>query len=351
MPQDTIQLTAYLYQLQLAISSFCGVGYGRIGNVYLVEDPSTGNPVIQFDVLPGPGMSTTDVVLMISNEVNKGTFKLTDKNGYTYNVNCPLPMYPMYPWTDYGPCPKLPCKNNGRCMVAITGHYFCECPAGWTGELCDKRVEPVGPAQQKDNLWLLWLLIVPLALLGLLLLLCCFCCCHRCCWWGAAAPQQKVQIIEEDIYQDVPACSERGTVRSCRSACSGRPSIYAIDPVSSPMCVNDAGSTYYSALGRPFAVAFSDNTFSAVGYASNDMGIYNSSGKKMLAPSSCCGDGEIEVIMNGAGRRGSRCGSMYSDAGSGYHSAMGNRYAVAYNDRSFNTYSSMPRVGSIRHYN
>jgi hypothetical protein len=229
--------------------------------------------------------------------------------------------------------------------VAVTCHYYCECPEGWTGRYCE--VKP-GVKKNEDNLWLLWLLITPLAILALLLLLCCFCCWHRCCCWGAAAaaPQQKVQIIEEDIYDD--ACSRGGTVRSCRSACS-RPSIYAVQPSCGPQSINDAGSTYYHALGRPFAVAFSDNTFSAVGYASNDMGIYNSCGKRVLPAASCCGEDEIEVIMNKP-RRGSFCGSAIS-GGSGYHSALGNRYATAYNDRAFNTYSSIPRHGSVRYYN
>lgn len=346
LPDDPISMQNYLNHLQKAIASAAGVTEDRIKNIYLVRDPETGYTVTQFDVVPGPGMITTDIVNKINDDVNNRTFKVTDKYSFTFDCLCTLPVKPNpCPWTEYGPCNKQPCQNGGKCNVAVTCHYFCECPDGWTGQYCDQRPEL---KKKKDNLWLLWLLITPLAVLALLALLCCFCCWHRCCFWGAAAaPQQKVQIIEEDIYQDV--CSQAGTVRSCRSACS-RPSIYAVNPSCGPQSYNDAGSTYYHALGRPFAVAFSDNTFSAVGYATNDMGIYNSCGKRVLAPASCCGEDEIEVIMNKP-RRGSRCGSVISETASGYHSALGNRYAVAYNDRAFNAYSSMPRVGSIRHYN
>ena len=346
LPQDPISYQDYINHLKMAISSTCGVGPDRIQGLELVADPPSGNTLIQFDVLPGPGLSTDALVLQMQDQVSTGQFKVTDKYGNVFTVQCSLPIYPMCPWTDYGPCPREVCQHGGKCRVAVSCQYFCECPSGWFGKFCEKGAEPV---KKKDNLWLLWLLIVPLVLLGLLALLCCFCCWHRCCCWGASAGPRKVQIIEEDIYQDVPACSQHGSIRSCRSMHSARPSsIYAVNP---PQMASDAGSTYYHALGRPFAVAFSDNTFSAIGYATNDMGIYNSSGRKMLPAASCCGDDEIEVIMNNPGRRGSCCGSMISETGSGYHSALGNRYAVAYNDRAFNTYSSMPRMGSIRHYN
>lgn len=338
---DPITKSVYMKNLQQQIAKFWMADSSRMQNFYLVED-NQGKILIQFDVIPGPGMPTDEMILKLKAAVANGQFSIKDMNGNT--LECATCMAPMCPWTDNGECSDKKCMNGGICRVAATCIYFCECKNGWEGRYCDKMV---GPVKQKENLWLLWLLILPLALLALLLLLCCLCCMHRQCCVAGAAPRQKVEIIEEDIYQDVPACGG-GSVRSCRSACS-RPSIYAVNP--NPMCgANDAGSTYYSALGRPFAVAFSDNTFSAVGYASNDQGIYNSCGKKILPAASCCGDDEIEVIMNKP-RRGSCCGSVYSEAGSGYHSAMGNRYAVAYNDRSFNTYSSMPRTCSIRHYN
>jgi len=143
-----------------------------------------------------------------------------------------------------------------------------------------------------------------------------------------AAPQ-KVQVIEEDVYQDMP--NDTGTIRSIRSIRSAPP-IYT---VSSPM-MNDPGSTYYSAVGRPFAVAFNDNTFNSIGYATSDLGMYSTTGKRIIPQ--LAGDDEI-VIINGGG----------SDVGGGYYS--GNKYAVAYNDRTFNDYSSQPRFGSIRYYN
>jgi len=54
------------------------------------------------------------------------------------------------------------------------------------------------------------------------------------------------------------------------------------------------------------------------------------------------------VIMGG-GRGGG--GSVYSDAGTTYHDAMGNKYAIAFNDRTFNTYSSAPRNDRTRFFN
>jgi len=148
------------------------------------------------------------------------------------------------------------------------------------------------------------------------------------------APPTKVQVIEEDVYQDMP--NDCGTIRSVRSIRSAPP-IYTVS--SAPqMMMNDPGSTYYSAVvGRPFAVAFNDNTFSAVGYATSDMGLYNTVGKRYLP----CDD-EIQIVGGGGT-------PLYLDSGSGYHS--GNKYVVAYNDKTFNSYSSMPRCASIRSYN
>lgn len=147
-----------------------------------------------------------------------------------------------------------------------------------------------------------------------------------------------IEVIEEDVYNDVDTRSIRSmkSIHSCRSGAS-QP-VFAVS--GGPMSVNDAGSTYYAALGRPFAVAFNDNTFSAVGYATNDSGLYNRTGQRSL-----CGDEEIQVVMNGRGS----CGSVYSDCG--YHSGSTNKYAMRYNDRTFNTYSSMPRYDRIHHYN
>jgi len=156
-----------------------------------------------------------------------------------------------------------------------------------------------------------------------------------------------VEMIEEDVYQDMDTRSLRSvksyhsgrSVRSCHS-CAPEPQPICAISGGGPMSVNDAGSTYYAALGRPFAVAFNDNTFSAVGYATNDAGLYNRTGRKSL-----CGDEEIQVVMNGRGS----CGSVYSDCG--YHSGASNKYAMRYNDRTFNDYSSMPRYDRIHHYN
>jgi hypothetical protein len=256
-------------------------------------------------------------------------------------VNCDMPIYPMYTWTDYGPCPYERCMNGGICRVAVTGKYYCQCPPDWSGDRCE--LKPPASSTSTSNNNLLWLLLIPAAIAALLLLLCCVYCWRRCCC--VAAPPPKVEVIDEDVYQDVEM--DNRSIHSCRSVRSARsqPPIYTVAP---PMMMNDPGSTYYHALGRPFAVAFNDNTFSAVGYATNDAGIYNSTGKKFLP--SLCGDEEIQVIMNGNGG-GSCCGSVYSDAGSAYHNGMGNKYAVAYNDRTFNTYSSMPRCDRTRHYN
>jgi len=231
--------------------------------------------------------------------------------------------------------------NGGRCNVKVTGHYYCQCPPQWSGDFCDKQAT----AESKTNNNLLWLLLIPAAVALLLLLLCCLLCWSRqcCCFGGAGGRGKVVEVIEEDVYQDMDSRSLRSvrSMHSCRSAhscASQAPPIYAISP--GPMSVNDAGSTYYSALGRPFAVAFNDNTFSAIGYATNDAGVYNATGRRSL-----CGDEEIQVVMNGRGS----CGSVYSDCG--YQSGAGNKYAMRYNDRTFNTYSSMPRFDRIHHYN
>jgi len=227
-------------------------------------------------------------------------------------TNCPFSG--AFPWTDYGICPREVCKDGGKCNVKPAGQYYCE------GQ------------QEGPNNNLLWLLTIPAAVALLSLILCCLCCWSRqcCCFGGPGGGVKVVEVIDDDVYADMDSRSLR-SVHSCRS--------------QGPACImtNDPGSTYYSAVGRPFAVAFNDNTFSAVGYATNDVGLYNTTGGKICP--SLCGDQEIQMIMN---RRGSCCGSDYG----GYHSAgMGNKYVVAYNDRTFNSYSSLPRYDRVRCFN
>jgi len=323
-------------QLQQAISQAVGAAPDNIQGLFLVSDPATGKVVIQFDVVPsagGGGMSTDDIVQMLSKKVSSPTFYITDMYRNKITTNCyDIPRPSMFPWTDYGPCPYQRCMNGGRCNVKVTGQYYCECKSPYRGKMCEEMGEEKPPTNNN----LLWLLLIPAAVLLLSLLLCCCCCWSRqCCCFGGG-PGNVVKVIEEDVYQDVDTRSLR-SVRSVRS-CASQPSLYSVS--GAPMMTNDPGSSYYHALGRPFAVAFNDNTFSAVGYATNDAGLYNSTGCKR--GHSLCGDEEITVVMNGGG---SCCGSGYGGAG------MGNRYVSAYNDRTFNTYSSMPRYDRMRCYN
>lgn len=288
LPLDPYTRGRYNSQLQSALVTTYGLPAGRIQGLFVVQDPASGRLVMQFDIMPGPGMSSNDIELFISNRVTARTFSLTDMFNNVLSVNC----YDL----------------------------------------------PVPPKKPNNNL--LWLLTIPAAVALLSLLLCCFFCWNRqcCCFAQGGGRVKVVEVIDEDVYQDVDARSIR-SVRSCRSVGS-QPSLYSL--CGAPMMMNDPGSTYYHSVGRPFAVAFNDNTFSAVGYATNDQGFYTTTGAKR-APS-LCGDEEIHVIVN---RRGS-CGSDYG----GYHSAgMGNRYAPAYNDRTFNTYSSMPRYDRVCSYN
>jgi hypothetical protein len=336
----------YLFDLQLKLCSDLEIEIERIRNMWAEEDPKSKLFVIQMDVFPGPKISSTDIVNHLQEVVESGKLHLTDKYQNQLTVDCLLPIYPFYDWTDYGPCPTRPCMNGGICNCNFTGLYYCKCPPGYSGEYCDIAA-PSSQEKKQNNL--LWLLVIPAAIGLLLLALCCLFCCYRqcCCWGAGAAAPQKIEIVEEDIYQDVGDCDTH-SVRSCRSVRSVAPPVYTVSPA--PMMTNDPGSTYYHALGRPFAVAFTDNTFSAVGYATSDLGMYSGTGKKIM-PASLVGDDEVHVIMNGNGG-GSCCGgSVYSEGGSMYHSALGNnRHAVAYSDRTFNAYASMPR-DRTRHYN
>lgn len=330
--------TDYNRQLQQGLATACGCGASadRIQGLMTMADPRTGRVLLQFDVLPGPGVSSDDIVRQLADRVASKTLTLTDAFNNMLNVNCYDPPTPIYPWTDYGPCPYQPCAKNGKCKVKPAGQYYCECPPPYMGQNCDQMKEE----ESKSNNNLLWLLAIPVAAALLALALGCLCCwCRGCCCFAGGAGQPKViEIIEDDVYQDLDNRSLR-SVHSCRS-CASQPPIYSGAP---SMMMSDPGSTYYHALGRPFAVAFNDNTFNAVGYATNESALYGIPGVKRSR--SICGDEEIQVVMN---RRGSCCDSDFG----GYHSAgMGNKYAVAYNGRTFNTYSSMPHYDRVRSYN
>jgi len=81
----------------------------------------------------------------------------------------------------------------------------------------------------------------------------------------------------------------------------------------------------------------------------------------MMLPS---GDDEINYILGGGyGRAGYATGysggasvlvgggNGYAEPGSSYNTVVGKQFAVAFNDRSFNTYSSYPRSERFRYAN
>lgn len=72
------------------------------------------------------------------------------------------------------------------------------------------------------------------------------------------------------------------------------------------------------------------------------------------------GDDDINVIMGTkagyatsyvGGASASGADSSYADSSNTYHTALGKTVAIAFNDRTFNTYSSIPRNDMLRHYN
>jgi len=265
--------------------------------------------------LPGVSVSSLVAIQQIVNLVNAKTFNFTDMYSNVILTNCYLPIYPIYYWTSYGPCPTQPCQNGGQCNCNPTGQFYCQCPAGYTGNLCQSQATA---ASSSFNSNLLWLLVIPALLLLLLLTICLLCLCRWCC-----QPPQTT-VIDEDVYEDGgDAISVRstGSVRSCA------PTVYTLNRGCDP-------NTYFHSTGRPFAVAYNDNSFNAIGYTAGDPVIYGGSGR------SCGGD---VLVVNGGG---SVC-----DGGSTYTTQLGNKFAVAFNDSSFNTYSTAPRGDRVVYYN
>jgi len=94
--------------------------------------------------------------------------------------------------------------------------------------------------------------------------------------------------------------------------------------------INKDPNTYYHSNHRPFAPAYNDQTFNAIGYSGGDPVIYNRG--------SCGGD--VLVVGGGSG---------FDDPG--YTTQVGSTFSVAFNDSSFNHYSTAPRGDRIVYYN
>lgn len=225
------------------------------------------------------------------------------------------------------------CYNGGRCGCLPAGRYYCICKNSYSGNFCE--IPPSSNLSSGTNYWPLLAIPAAIALLLLILglLYCCkFCCgCTWCPWCTccvAAAEKEpappviiEVETVEpENVYSDL-----------------------RIQSVTS-----EPQNMFYHAVGRPFAVAFNDNTFSAASSSivgPNDRFYTGTSGKKMAIVyediGACKGVSEIG---------GSVCGgSAFADSDAYYH-ALGQKLAIAFNDRSFNTYESRPRQDKTRLY-
>jgi len=98
LPLDPYTRGRYNSQLQSALVTTYGLPAGRIQGLFVVQDPASGRLVMQFDIMPGPGMSSNDIELFISNRVTARTFSLTDMFNNVLSVNCyDLPVPPKKP--------------------------------------------------------------------------------------------------------------------------------------------------------------------------------------------------------------------------------------------------------------
>ena len=48
--------------------------------------------------------------------------------------------------TDLYPCQRQsPCENHASCVNNVLGGYTCQCPDGYTGDICDTEVNECDP--------------------------------------------------------------------------------------------------------------------------------------------------------------------------------------------------------------
>lgn len=236
---------------------------------------------------------------------------------------------------EYGPCPTQVCYNGGACGCHPAGRFYCICKNSYSGNFCE--IPPGKPS--KPNYWPLLAIPAAIALLLLILglLYCCKFCCHCTCAWCpwctccvAAEKEQpppvivEVPVVEtvemENVYHDLHLQS----------------------------VTSEPQNMFYHAVGRPFAVAFNDNTFSASSstiVGPNDRFYTGTTGKKMAIVYEDIGACKAVSEIGG-----SACGgSAFADSDAYYH-ALGQKLAIAFNDRSFNTYESRPRQDKTRLY-
>lgn len=263
--------------------------------------------------------------------------QLTDVYQRILYVQCDYSRY-LYNWTDYGPCPTQRCYNGGICDCLPAGRYYCKCPSTHTGTFCETLNKSAGGG---PNLWPL--LVIPALIAALLLILglvyCCRYCCHcycawcQCCYPVAAA--EKEVVVEPSVIE-IPII-ETATIEPPEN-------VYADLRIQST--ASEPQTMFYHAVGRPFAVAFNDSTFSGASSSivgANDRFYTGATGKKMaIVYEDIGGTGRSMSECGGGAFGGTIRGSTFADSDAYYH-ALGQKLAIAFNDRSFNTYESRPR--------
>jgi len=95
---------------------------------------------------------------------------------------------------DYGKCPDRPCENGARCAKRGSRpmDYYCECPEGFTGRYCGKKMQDLLP-----------LILLPIFLGVVLLLLILLCCCICCRGTGGEQVRTPASATIRGVASDV----------------------------------------------------------------------------------------------------------------------------------------------------
>jgi hypothetical protein len=248
------QLQDYENQLKIQISSSLGFDQSRIQGFSITSNPSTGQLVLQFTILPGSGYPTEQIYLTINSRV----FRLTDMYNNVIYSDCDN--YKNYNWTDSGPCPDKPCKNSGICGVRSTGEYYCSCGNMYPGRYC------------QNNLWPL--LIIPIVIIILIIVLIILFCCRNPPPPASASPPESpppapaARPPPKNTFwlptgKPLAVGFNDNTLKSAGAPVSGRPppSLLYNDTLSMRYDYNPDCEPYYMAAGPNMALAFNDYTF------------------------------------------------------------------------------------------
>jgi hypothetical protein len=150
----------YAQSLRSSLADVCAVNESRVANIRVSKNLDNGTLLIEFSIQDGASFKVSAVEAVAnlkrlllplnaaarSRRDNERRISRRDVSGgggaaqgmlqLTSSINNrTLTPTAVYNWTDSGLCPDANCGNSALCRCRPNGQLYCECPAGYRGDI------------------------------------------------------------------------------------------------------------------------------------------------------------------------------------------------------------------------